>query len=104
MAYSDVALLANDFDFTQRTAGAIAQEQIDLGEFNAIGWATGHNWEMAGMPGFGDAYGYAVLTGIVRPGNDPAVITDAQILSAIQLILSIETEPAATRDDAGIAP
>lgn len=91
MAYSDVALLANDFDFTQRTAGAIAQEQIDLGDFNAIGWASGHNWEMAGQPGFGDAYGYAVLNNVNRPGNDPSVITDAQILSAVQSIVNDES-------------
>lgn len=80
MAYSDVALLSSDSDFIQRTRAAVAQE----GEPDPVGWSNEHQWQMAGMPGFGDKYGYAVANGVPRPGNDQSVISDQDILSAVQ--------------------
>jgi hypothetical protein len=49
-------------------------------------WARDHIWWIAASPGFADAYEYAMLNGNPNPGSDPAVITDSQILSAVQLI------------------
>lgn len=82
MAYSDIALLANDFDFTQRVTAAVATEGND----NPTQWIQQHYWEVAASPGFGDAYASAIAGGVERPGNDPSVISDPMILSAVQAI------------------
>lgn len=99
MAYSDIALLQSDSDFIMRTAAAAStQPQIDG---NPLDWAYAHMWDMAGQPSFGDKYAYALASGVVRPGNDPSVISDPEILAAVQ---SIEpgtqaAEPAADDDE-----
>lgn len=89
--YSDVALLAADYDFQLRTAASLAIETLDTPGVNAPAWAADHAWQMAAQPGFGDAYASAIAGGIERPGNDPAVISDAQILTAVQAITATET-------------
>jgi len=87
MAYWDVALLSGDADFIARTAAAYATEALsDPDRENASNWATVHAWDMAAAPGFGDAYASAIAGGVPNPGRDPAVITDLQILSAVQAI------------------
>jgi hypothetical protein len=83
MAYSDVSLLAVDYDFQNRTAACAATEGTSD---NPPSWAAEHAWEMASQPGFGDAYASALESGVERPGWDAAVISDAQILSAVQAI------------------
>lgn len=91
MTYYDMSLLKGDTDFLNRTAASIAAETLGgPGVVDPDVWATQHAWAMAAQPGFGDAYGYAILNGNENPGRDPAVITDAQILSAVQLIVSDE--------------
>lgn len=82
MAYSDVALLSQDNDFINRTRAAVAQE----GEADPVGWSNDHQWQMAGAPTFGDKYAYAILSGVERPGNDQSVISDPEILSAVQAL------------------
>jgi hypothetical protein len=82
MAYSDVALLAQDNDFILRTRACVSEE----GEADPITWSNDHQWQMAGAPGFGDAYASAIASGVPRPGNDPSVISDPQILSAVQFL------------------
>jgi hypothetical protein len=82
MAYSDVALLAADNDFILRTRACVAEE----GEADPVAWSNDHQWQMAGTPGFGDAYSSAIINGVPRPGNDPSVISDPQILSAVQAL------------------
>lgn len=82
MAYSDVAMLASDNDFILRTRACVSQE----GETDPIGWSNDHQWQMAGTPGFGEAYAYAILTGVQNPGRDEGVISDPQILSAVQAL------------------
>lgn len=84
MAYSDVAALHADADFLDRTAAAYATEPGTEGDPGS--WAAIHAWDMAGQPGFGDAYASAVAGGVERPGNDVSVISDAQILTAVQAI------------------
>jgi hypothetical protein len=51
-------------------------------------WANDHIWWISAAPGFADAYEYALNTGVENPGNDPAVITDAQILAAVQALIT----------------
>jgi hypothetical protein len=88
VAYYDIAQLSGDADFIARTAAAYATESLtDPERDNASNWATLHAWDMAAAPGFGDAYASAIAGNVERPGKDPAVITDAQILSAIQAIM-----------------
>jgi hypothetical protein len=98
MALSDVALLAVDPDFLSRTSACVAVEQnADPGswvDINPQRWAMEHQWQMAATPTFGDKYGYAVSTGVVRPGNDPSVISDGEILSAVQAIDPDLAQPA----------
>ena len=85
MAYSDVALLAADQDFRDRATAAVSIE-TEQGNLPLIEdpprWVFERNWRYAAQPGFGDAYASAILNGVERPGNDPAVISDAQILAA----------------------
>ena len=84
MAYSDIAALSNDGDFINRVAACSATEH----ETDPANWAQEHRWVMAATPGFGDAYASALAGNVERPGNDPAVITDQQILSAVQPIIA----------------
>lgn len=87
MAYYDVAQLSSDADFLGRTAAAYSIDTLaDPERINPGEWATVHSWDMASQPGFGDAYASAVAGGVPNPGRDPAVISDAQILSALQTI------------------
>lgn len=83
MAYSDQALLSNDPDFRDRIA-ACASIEVDLGEIHPVTWAVNNQWTISAAPGFGDAYASAIINGIVRPGNDPSVISDGDILAAVQ--------------------
>lgn len=97
MSYSDIALLSADSDFILRVTACASTESID----DPRQWAMDHQWDMAAMPGFGDAYGYAVRTGINRPGNDESVISDGMILSAVQ---SIETGTPMEDDQGSTVP
>lgn len=92
MAYSDIAALSVDYDFAQRTKAAYAAETIGgTTPTNPEIWQRDHGWEVAAQPGFGDAYASALAGNVERPGNDPAVITDAMILTAIQTIAANES-------------
>jgi len=95
MAYSDVAALATDQDFAVRTAAAYATETLNRDDLTDEPgqWQSQHAWDMAAQPGFGDAYASAVAGGIGRPGNEPSVISDGQILSAIQAMIPAVPTP-----------
>lgn len=87
MSYFDIATLGADTDFQARVAACYAIETL-VGEGIHPGqWAIDHSWDMAAQPGFGDAYAYALASDNLTPGRDPAVITDAQILAAVQNLL-----------------
>jgi hypothetical protein len=92
MAYYDISLLASDQDFAQRTMACYATETLaDVAAQDPSQWWSLHAWDMAAMPGFSDAYASALAGGVESPGRDPAVITDPQILSAVQTILNKTT-------------
>jgi hypothetical protein len=81
MAYSDQALLSRDQDFIDRLAACAATEVPGK---DPQEWARDNVWTIAASPGFADAYASAIAADVPRPGKDPAVISDAQILSAVQ--------------------
>jgi hypothetical protein len=88
MGYSDIAALNQDSDFSQRVMAAYAVETLDdAGAIDPGSWQAMHSWDMSAQPGFGDAYASAIAGSVERPGNDPSVITDGQILSAVQSLL-----------------
>jgi hypothetical protein len=92
MSYADIAALSRDTDFLNRTAACFAGETLDdPAAENADVWATKHSWQMASTPGFGAAYESAVLSGIGRPGLVASVISDNQILAAVQYLRELET-------------
>lgn len=82
MAYSDISLLAADNDFIQRTRACVATQGVD----DVVAWTNAYQWQMAAMPGFGDKYATAIVNQIPRPGWDPSVISDGDILSAVQTL------------------
>ena len=87
MSYSAQAILAQDGDFLLRISACAAVEVDRTHQPNT--WANEHIWRISAAPGFADAYEYAINTDVERPGNDPSVITDAQILAAVQAELAV---------------
>ena len=85
MSYSAQAQLSGDPDFLNRVSACAAVE-VPMTHSPTV-WAQEHIWRVAAAPGFADAYEYAINTNVERPGNDPAVITDGQILAAVQALL-----------------
>lgn len=88
MAYYDLYLLTQDVDFYARSAACYASETATTpgGADNPNGWVSEHIWDLASAPGFADQYASAIAGGVPNPGRDPAVISDGQILSAVQAI------------------
>lgn len=86
MAHWDVASLEADNDFALRCTAAYAVESLSASQQDPPTWQAEHSWAMAAQPGFGDAYASALAGGVPRPGQDPAVISDAQITAAVQAI------------------
>src|SRR5262245_22860724 len=86
MSYSAQALLSQDGDFINRVSACAAVE-TDKSQYPKR-WAEENIWWIAAAPGFADQYEYALNSQPPnpRPGDDPAVITDAQILSAVQAL------------------
>lgn len=92
MAYLTVAIIRQDPWIRDRVAACVAVE--NMGADHPEGWATDHAWELAAQPGWAAAWEYAVASHPeedYQPGKDAAVVTDAQILSAVQAIRSEET-------------
>lgn len=85
MSFYDQSLLARDADFTMRVAACVSNEN---GDVHPPEWAAAHQWQLAAAPGFADAYASALAGDVDNPGRDPSVITDPQILSAVQAELA----------------
>lgn len=88
MAFFDIALLATDDDFRQRVAACVSTEDPGRALGDPFGWAIANQWTIAGAPGFGDAYASALAGDVEHPGRDPSVISDAQILAAVQALIA----------------
>lgn len=90
MSYTSQAQLSVDSLFIERIAASAAVEVPHTHQ--PYKWATDNIWWIAASPGFADAYEYALLNGNPEPGKDPSVITDSQILSAVQALLVPEEQ------------
>jgi hypothetical protein len=90
MAYYDVSLLSSDSEFLGRVSACYAIETPQGQGIDPPLWAEQHKWDVAAQPGFGDAYASARAADNPHPGSDPSVITDGQLLSGIQAIVSAE--------------
>lgn len=85
MAYFDVFSLTVDNDFFNRVSASYV---IESGAPNPNPWIADHIWQVSASPGFGDKYASALANGIARPGKDQSVISDLEILSAVQAVLA----------------
>jgi len=81
MSYRAAYLLSEDDGFFTRV-GMCYEEQ---GEGFEAGVSARHT--IAASPGFAEKYQYALDTGVENPGWNPAVIPDADILSAVQAVV-----------------
>jgi hypothetical protein len=90
MTYTSIATLAQDAEFLHRSSACYATETMNGpgAVVDPVSWVQARSWHLAAQPGFGDAYAYAVDQGNPHPGSDPAVITDAMILSAVQSLIT----------------
>jgi hypothetical protein len=88
MSYATQSLIAGDQDFIARCNSAAAVEVPPATHPNPLAWVAENIWRLAVSPGFDAAYESALAGGIGRPGWDPAVITDADILAAVQALLA----------------
>ena len=87
--YADIAAAATNGDLRNRIAGCLSS--LGRTDPHPLGGADQIQWAVVGKQSIADAYAYAVAAGEVeRPGLDPAVITDASILDAVQEVLGIE--------------
>lgn len=80
MSYTSIADLFQDQDIRLRLIACATKEEKP----NPIAWVDERLLQFAAKPGWGEAYEYALNTGVNRPGRDPGVITDAAILAAVQ--------------------
>lgn len=85
MSYSAIARMVTDTDLQMRITACAAQEGIIQPER----WSEAKRWDLAVTPGWAAAYASALANPeIERPGDDPGVITDGMILSAVQPLVS----------------
>ena len=95
MSYATQSLLAQDRDFIDRCNSAAAKEIPAGSPTHPLSYVGDHIWTLAAAPGFDAAYESAIAGGIGRPGWESSVISDGEILSAMQsLIAAVPPEPA----------
>lgn len=78
MSYHSAYQLSEDQDFFNRVGMCAEQEG------RGYEWGVTNRRAIASSPGFADAYESALVAEVENPGRDQAVISDAQILSAVQ--------------------
>jgi hypothetical protein len=86
MSYWDIASMALDTDLNMRVQASAAQE-LPLTE-NPYTWTADHILNVAAQPGWADSWASAIASNVSNPGRDPGVITDGQILSGVQTVIS----------------
>lgn len=79
--------MAQDYGLIMRIAACAATEGVPG---NPSSWADDRWQKLVASPGWDAAWASAVTGGIEDPGEDEAVITDGQILSAVQLLIAAE--------------
>ncbi len=86
MSYNHIADAAQDSDLRRRVAACFAQETDGPDQPEAL--AGLHMWRIVANGPIADAYSYAVATNVPNPGKDEAVVTDANILDAVEAIVA----------------
>jgi hypothetical protein len=87
MSYSTGHLISQDTDLRNRAAIAAAEQGVAAGEEEH--WVFMHARQLAILPGWREAWESALANGVEHPGADPAVISDGQILAAVQSLLGV---------------
>lgn len=85
MSYNTIHQCANDEAFQNRLVACAAQEGEESPEYSM---SVKLRWPVSSLTDIEEAYEYAVNSDNPNPGGDDTVITDAQILSAVQYILN----------------
>lgn len=88
MSYSTQAKMARDQQLLDRVTACAATQNIQ----EPTTWAYSKQWALSAEPGWDDAYAYALQNDNRSPGEDPAVISDGMILSAVQSMISNSTQ------------
>jgi hypothetical protein len=82
MGYWDISQMAGDLDLQAREAACAQQEGIA----DPQQWAGDNALALAASPGWDAKWASAVAGGAEFPGRDEAVISDADILAAVQAL------------------
>ncbi|HEY7032626.1 MAG TPA: hypothetical protein VH482_14890 [Thermomicrobiales bacterium] len=97
MSYATQSQLAQDQDFINRCNAAASKEIPAASPTNPLSYVQLNIWKLAAAPGFDAKYESAQAAGIGRPGWEASVITDQDILSAMQALLAqVPPEPVPT--------
>lgn len=84
MAYQDIVEMHSSQELMLRVSACVAGEGVATPQ----DWVADHSWAIASQPGWADNWSYARDQGhdIADRGRSDVVITDAQILAAVQSI------------------
>jgi len=82
-SYLAISQIAADPHMAERVRSCYAQQTGD----DPVQWTFDNRYQWVG-PGWGSAWESALANGIEEPGLDPSVISDEQILSQVQSMLS----------------
>jgi hypothetical protein len=89
MTYNSVGKIASSMGMNRRISAAAAQEGT---QENAQMWTMNHIWQIAGSPGWAEAWesAEASATDNTNPdiGARDDVVTDAMILAAVQPLVN----------------
>ena len=96
-----ISTISADPYMRQRVASAYAKEQAGPASTGAEGWAFTNAYWWASAPGWAAAWDYAVLTGNTTPGDDPAVVTDAQVIAQVGLMIAPLEPPPVINQQSG---
>jgi hypothetical protein len=77
-----------DRELARRIVACAATEGVAEPE----AWVVAHKWELSAQPGWDAAYAYAIDSKNLHPGEDEGVITDANILTAVQALITAAAE------------
>lgn len=87
MTYLAIAQIQASASLHQRLIACAAEQKVP--EAYSM-WVDEHSWDLAAQPGWADAWASAQASHSADadydPGSDEAVITDAQILAAVQAL------------------
>jgi len=95
-SYLSISQIAADSDMNDRVRACSAQQGVE----DPGGWTLAHQLKWASSPSWGEKWDSALAShppdpdNPYYPGADPAVISDADILSTVQLLIAADPEPA----------